>query len=116
MSKVFATLLLAVSALANPIYTSSRWKRATLDHADFEIINLARNLESLGSYLHNTHSSPVSCLCPADTVHNRLELNLWNQGLNNYTDADFAAANLTCFRNYITLFRDQEIAHFTALK
>ncbi|CAD6565827.1 MAG: hypothetical protein TREMPRED_001816 [Tremellales sp. Tagirdzhanova-0007] len=90
MSKVFATLLLAVSALANPIYTSSRWKRATLDHADFEIINLARNLESL-------------------------ELNLWNQGLNNYTDADFAAANLTCFRNYITLFRDQEIAHFTAL-
>lgn len=44
------------------------------------------------------------------------ELNYWNQGLDNFTDADFDAAGFTGFRTYLELFRDQEIAHFTVLK
>lgn len=53
-------------------------------------INLARNLESL-------------------------ELAYWNQGLDNYTDADFASAGLDGYRDYIRQFRDHEIVHFTVL-
>jgi len=86
-----SALLLAGIATASPVVTSSKWKRAALNDMDFQIVNLARNLESL-------------------------ELALWNQGLNNFTDAQFASANYTGFRNYIKLFRDQEIAHFTVLK
>lgn len=50
MLTTLATLLLAGSALASPILTSSKWKRAALNDMDFQIINLARNLESLGLY------------------------------------------------------------------
>jgi len=49
--KSFAALLFAATALANPIYISQKWKRAPLDAMDFQIINLARNLESLGQLL-----------------------------------------------------------------
>ncbi|WRT64309.1 uncharacterized protein IL334_001241 [Kwoniella shivajii] len=77
-------------ATANPIVTSSKYKRADLAGLDFEIINLARNLESL-------------------------ELNYWNQGLANFTDDDFNNAGYQGFRQYLELFRDQEIAHFTVL-
>jgi hypothetical protein len=44
------------------------------------------------------------------------ELNLWNQGLQNFTDAEFDAAGFTGFGEYLKLFRDQEIVHFTVLK
>lgn len=57
---------------------------------DFEIVNLARNLESL-------------------------ELNFWNSILNNYTDSDFSSAGYDGLRNYITQFRNTEIVHFTLL-
>ncbi|WWC86405.1 uncharacterized protein L201_001281 [Kwoniella dendrophila CBS 6074] len=83
-------LTLAGFATANPIVRSSKWKRAGLQGLDFEIINLARNLESL-------------------------ELNYWNQGLKNFTDEDFNNAGYQGFRTYLELFRDQEIAHFTVL-
>ncbi|ORY34300.1 ferritin-like domain-domain-containing protein [Naematelia encephala] len=87
----FATiLLLATAAIASPIVTSSKWKTDMLTEMDYEIINLARNLESL-------------------------ELNLWNQGLDNYTDADYASAGFPGLRPIIELFRNQEIAHFTVL-
>ncbi|EIW72536.1 hypothetical protein TREMEDRAFT_58708 [Tremella mesenterica DSM 1558] len=83
-----AALLLASTAFAAPFLQSSKWSKRNLDKTDFQIINLARNLESL-------------------------ELALWNQALTNFTDADFAKAGYTGFRKYIELFRDQEIAHFT---
>jgi len=63
----------------------------TNSYADDYSVNLARNLESL-------------------------ELNYWNQGLDNFTDADFSAAGYEGIRDFIELFRDQEVAHFTALK
>ena len=44
------------------------------------------------------------------------ELNYWNQGLDNFTDSDFSNAGYDGLRTYVELFRDQEIAHFTALK
>ncbi|OCF33920.1 hypothetical protein I317_07848 [Kwoniella heveanensis CBS 569] len=83
--------LASTSVSATPIVTSNKWKRADLQGLDFEIINLARNLESL-------------------------ELNYWNQGLANFTDDDFNNAGYQGFRQYLELFRDQEIAHFTVLK
>ncbi|WVF70323.1 hypothetical protein IAT40_005113 [Kwoniella sp. CBS 6097] len=82
--------LVSNTVSATPIITSSKWKRAGLQGLDFEIINLARNLESL-------------------------ELNYWNQGLTNFTDDDFNNAGYQGFRQYLELFRDQEIAHFTVL-
>lgn len=88
--KSFTALLLAPLVLAGPIATSPKWKRQALDAMDFQIVNLARNLESL-------------------------ELNYWNQGLDNFTDADFNNAGYKGFRTYLELFRDQEIAHFTVL-
>ncbi|RXK39266.1 hypothetical protein M231_03486 [Tremella mesenterica] len=81
-----AALLLASTAFAAPFPQSSKWSKRNLDRTDFQIINLARNLESL-------------------------ELALWNQALTNFTDADFSKAGYTGFRRYIELFRDQEIAH-----
>ncbi|WWD09572.1 hypothetical protein V865_007700 [Kwoniella europaea PYCC6329] len=86
------TLTLAglISVSANPIVRSNKWKRADLQGLDYEIINLARNLESL-------------------------ELNYWNQGLKNFTESDFDNAGYKGFRQYLELFRDQEIAHFTVL-
>ena len=68
-------------------------------------INLARNLESLGPLSHPAYHA----------YHSPPELNYWNQVLANYTDADFTNQNFTGFRTYVELFRDQEIAHFTAL-
>lgn len=44
------------------------------------------------------------------------ELAYWNQGLDNYTDADFSQAGLDGFRNFLYDFRDHEIGHFTVLK
>ncbi|KAK4685618.1 hypothetical protein P7C73_g4526, partial [Tremellales sp. Uapishka_1] len=88
--RFFAASLLAGMAVASPILTSTKWTPRALDNMDFQIVNLARNLESL-------------------------ELNLWNQGLKNFTDADFSAAGFDNFIPYLTLFRDQEIAHFTIL-
>lgn len=81
---------LASLAAASPILQFSKWKRNDLAGLDFEIINLARNLESL-------------------------ELAYWNQGLDNYTDADFSAAGLDGYRDYVRQFRDHEIVHFTVL-
>ncbi|WVR06023.1 hypothetical protein IAU60_003051 [Kwoniella sp. DSM 27419] len=85
-----ALAAMASVATANPIVRSSKWTRNNLQGLDFEIINLARNLESL-------------------------ELNFWNQGLDNFTDQDFNDAGYNGFREYLTLLRDQEIAHFTVL-
>jgi hypothetical protein len=86
----FAALLLATSAIATPVLNSKRWTSAVLNEMDFEIINLARNLESL-------------------------ELAYWNQALTNFSAADWNNANYTGAYDIITLFRDQEIAHFTVL-
>ncbi|WVQ62026.1 uncharacterized protein L199_000159 [Kwoniella botswanensis] len=89
-TSIALTLAGLVSVSANPIVRSSKWKRADLQGLDYEIINLARNLESL-------------------------ELNYWNQGLKNFTESDFDNAGYKGFRQYLELFRDQEIAHFTVL-
>ena len=86
-----ALSLLATTALATPIVTSTKYKRNQVADLDFELVNLARNLESL-------------------------ELAYWNQGLDNYTDQDFADAGYDGLRDYIRQFRDHEIGHFTVLK
>ncbi|WWD17716.1 hypothetical protein CI109_102157 [Kwoniella shandongensis] len=81
---------LASSAVATPVLLSKRWSYGHIAGLDYSILNLARNLESL-------------------------ELAYWNQGLDNFTEADFEAAGYPGFRTYLELFRDQEIAHFTVL-
>lgn len=85
-----AALASLASTVASPVWLGKRWTDETANELDFEIINLARNLESL-------------------------ELAYWNQGLENYTDADFASAGLDGYRDYIRQFRDHEIVHFTVL-
>ncbi|KAL7420733.1 hypothetical protein Q5752_004684 [Cryptotrichosporon argae] len=87
-----ATLALVSTVLATPVPARNRWKRALpLIGPDYEIINLARNLESL-------------------------ELALWNQGLNNFTDDAFNSSGFAGLRPYIQYFRDQEIDHFTVIQ
>ncbi|KAK8866082.1 hypothetical protein IAR55_001233 [Kwoniella newhampshirensis] len=89
-TSVLALGAFAATAAASPVLLSSRWSYGKISGLDYSILNLARNLESV-------------------------ELNYWNQGLANFTEADFDSAGYTGFYTYLKLFRDQEIAHFTVL-
>lgn len=84
------TALLAGTASARP--AMMKYKRDILNALDYQIVNLALNLENL-------------------------ELNLWAQGLANYTQANFTAAGLPAdFRNMLQLLHDQETAHVALLQ
>ena len=129
-------LLTALSALsmasASPILQSSKWRRNDLAGLDFEmyvatpVLSFAPLADLTLSRAHPRNESrhcaspftPMFVLTHSINLARNLEsleLAYWNQGLENYTDADFSNAGLDGYRDYIRQFRDHEIVHFTVL-
>ncbi|GFZ44378.1 hypothetical protein JCM24511_02100 [Saitozyma sp. JCM 24511] len=91
MKAAITALSLAISTFATAFGRSFQSRGSDVSNGDFQLLNLARNLEAL-------------------------QLAFWNQGLQTFNAEDFDRAGYPGFRQWIELFRDQKLVQFTGIK